>query len=462
MSYDMIRGTSETAGAGWPAYGHTVDSTSFMGVLQRKTGLIFDLPTEAQWENACRAGTTTSLNSGENISDEASDPAMDKLGRYLLARSDEMQDYTTDHGTAKVGSYLPNAWGLYDMHGNVAEWCLDWHRDYGGYESDPVGPTTGARRTIRGGYWYSNARSCRSASRSHCSPSLYEICYGFRVACHLNPGNYVVVDLSGGTTARSYPVRYTDAKPNVNDDTCRTTELWLRRIPKGTFMMGSPEDELGHSSDEELHEVTLTQDFYIGVFEFTQKQWELVAGSNPSDFKGDCRPVENVSYDIIRGTSATGGAGWPEYGYVVDMNSFLGILRNKTGLTFDLPMEAQWEYACRAGTTTAFNSGKNLISLDDKDANMAEVGRYIFNRNDEKGGYVEHTKVGSYRPNAWGLYDMHGNVNEWCLDRQGNTSRAIRGGNWYESAQNCRSANINSSMSEGSDGGYGFRIILLP
>ena len=158
----------------------------------------------------------------------------------------------------------------------------------------------------------------------------------------------------------SYDFR--DGGPNVSNDTCRTTELWLRRIPRGTFTMGSPEDELGRNGDEVQHQVTLTQDYYIGVFEMTQKQYELVTGSNPSDFKGDTRPVECVSYYDLRGTSAEGGAGWPAKGHAVDVNSFFGVLRAKTGLVFDLPTEAQWEYACRAGTTTALNSGKNLTA----------------------------------------------------------------------------------------------------
>ena len=460
VSYDMIRGTSEMAGAGWPAYGHAVDSTSFMGVLQQKTGLMFDLPTEAQWENACRAGTTTSLNSGENITKTLVDPAVNKVGRAMLDYADDMQNCTTIDGTAEVGSFRPNAWGLYDMHGNVAEWCLDWSGDYVGDEIDPTGPTTGSSRIIRGGFWYSVAQNCRSAYRLRNGPSLDVEYLGFRVACHLNPGKYAVVDLSGGIRATNYPVRYTDVPPNVDDDTCRTTELWLRRIPKGTFMMGSPENEFGRYDNEEQQEVTLKQDFYIGVFECTQKQWELVAGSNPSFGKGDCRPVDSVSYDMIRGTSATGGAGWPEYGYVVDMNSFLGILRNKTGLTFDLPMSAQWEYACRAGTTTALNSGKNLTSME-SDANMDEVGRYSYNLNDGKGGYSTHTKVGSYLPNGWGLYDMHGNVQEWCLDRYGDSYRVLRGGAFCDKARLCRSASDNAAPPSNENYYYGFRLFLL-
>ena len=287
---------------------------------------------------------------------------------------------------------------------------------------------------------------------------------------------YAVVDLSGGADAASYPVRYSAVGPDLNDDTCRTTELWLRKIPAGTFMMGSPEDEVGRDTDETQHEVTLTQDYYMGVFECTQKQWELVMGSNPSSYQGDCRPVENVSYNIIRGTGAQAGAGWPTYGHAVDASSFMGKLQAKTGLVFDLPTEAQWEYACRAGTTTALNSGKNLTNTGQDDA-MDEVGRYDYNRSDSKGGYSQHTKVGSYLPNAWGLYDMHGNVYEWCLDwynsSYGTTAvsdpvgpntgsyRVKRGGNWNFNVQNCRSAGRSNSYPSYISN-YGFRVLCLP
>ena len=284
---------------------------------------------------------------------------------------------------------------------------------------------------------------------------------------------YLVVNLNTGAVTSS------TTGPDLSDDTCRTTELWLRRIPKGTFIMGSPEGEVGRYSNETQHQVTLTEDFYIGVFEITQKQYSLIQGSNPSYYKGDTRPVENVSYDTIRGTGSTAGAGWPTYGHAVDSGSFLGKLRAKTGQTFDLPTEAQWEYACRAGTTTALNTGENLTSID-KDSAMAEAGRYNYNQNDGKGRYSSnHTKVGSYLPNDWGLYDMHGNVWEWCLDwyksdlgssavtdpkgPNSGSYRVIRGGSWDNYAQYCRSANrFNYFYPSSYSNGVGFRVVLLP
>ncbi len=283
---------------------------------------------------------------------------------------------------------------------------------------------------------------------------------------------YMVVDLSGGPEAENYPVHYTNEPPNLDDDTCRATELWLRKIEPGTFTMGSPTNELGRYSDETQHEVTLTQMYYIGVFECTQKQWDLVMGEGKplyNHYRGDTRPRELITYNEIR------GSGWPANGHVATSGTFMGILQKKTGLTFDLPTEAEWEYACRAGTATALNSGKNLTDYRIC-PNMAEVGRYHYNCNDGKGGYSEHTKVGSYLPNAWGLYDMHGNVYEWCLDwynssygtaavtdPKGPASgsyRVKRGGYWehYKPyAEYCRSASRDYDPPT-TIGGDGFRV----
>lgn len=300
----------------------------------------------------------------------------------------------------------------------------------------------------------------------------------FQVRIHVSKNFYMVVDLSAGPDATHYPVRYSGTPPDLNDDACRTTQLWLRHINAGKFIMGSPyEERYRHENDMACHEVTITKAIYMGVFECTQRQWELVmgAGNNPAEHKSfdGCRPVERTSHDMIRGSSETAGGGWPQYGHTVDEISFMGNLQAKTGLIFDLPTEAQWEYACRAGTTTTFNSGKDWV-----DDAASEVARYTDNQSDGKGGYSQyHTKVGSYLPNAWGLYDMHGNVWEWCLDRWGaNTQSTLpvedptgpdmgwtgvgRGGSWGSSP--CinwlRSASRIQMNFSGKGGDCGFRI----
>jgi formylglycine-generating enzyme required for sulfatase activity len=282
-------------------------------------------------------------------------------------------------------------------------------------------------------------------------------------------GLYMVVDLAGGPSATSYPVSYLSVVPSGGwTDTYKTTNLVLRKIPAGTFIMGSPTNELGRTDIETQHTVTLTQDFYIGVFEVTQKQWELVMGNNPSCFANATtyasRPVEKVRYYDIRENPTNGAItpNWPQSSQV-HADSFMGKLRAKTGLaTFDLPTESQWEYACRAGTTTALKSGKNLTATGNC-SNMAEVGRYRFNGESGSTKYgetsVETAKVGTYQPNQWGLYDMHGNVLEWCLDWFGRypgtvtdppgvssgSYRVLRGGGWHDFASDCRSAYRDSN-----------------
>lgn len=294
--------------------------------------------------------------------------------------------------------------------------------------------------------------------------------------------DFLAIDVSSGPSSTSYPVSYyqtlEDVPGGANSDTFKTTCILMRRIPKDVFMMGSPSGELGRVDDETQHSVRLTQWFYVGVFEITQKQWERVMGGWPSYFNNeryrDARPVEQVSYYAIRGLSA--GANWPETNNV-DASSFMGKLRLRTGLAFDLPTEAQWEYACRAGTSTALNSGYNLTNTS-LDACMAEVGRYHYN-----GGLwtmydgdtsLGTAKAGSYLPNAWGLYDMHGNVWEWCLDWYGaypgtvsdpkgtasGTDRVIRGGYSGNMASYCRSACRNDSAPDYAAYSVGFRVAL--
>ena len=313
--------------------------------------------------------------------------------------------------------------------------------------------------------------------------SFYEtVTSGFKVKVEAVEMLYMVVDLSGGASAESYPVSYlADVPAGGWTDEYKTTKLVLRKIEPGTFTMGSPSNETGHKGTEDQHQVTLTKAFYIGVFETTHKQYELITGSYPVKDKDgndlqykhvDNNPVAGVSYNDLRGS----GPNWPNNGHGVEANSFFGKLRVRTGrlYTFDLPTEAQWEYACRAETTTALNSGKNL-SATDQCNEMAEVGRYAYNWQDGKGTY--YCAAGSYLPNAWGLYDMHGNMWEWCIDwfqanlgtaavtdPQGPTSqsgtygRVFRGGGFQAEAQDCRSARRSTKAASAADVNTGFRV----
>jgi formylglycine-generating enzyme required for sulfatase activity len=271
-------------------------------------------------------------------------------------------------------------------------------------------------------------------------------------------GEYLVVDLSPGSTASDYPVSYLSAVPDGGwTDEYKTTKLVLRRIPAGTFTMGSPANEFGREADEAQHEVTLTQPFYIGVFEVTQKQWDRVMGTRPSGFTNtnqrDTRPVEQITYYGIRGWSGA-DSGWPTNADV-DADAFMGRLRTRTGRAFDLPTEAQWEYAGRGGASTALNSGREVTDWN-VCTNMSDVGRYWGNGGSGYAvdGLPGTAGVGSYQANPWGLYDIHGNVWEWCLDWHGSYAgtatnprgptsglgRVNRGGGWFDNPPACRAA----------------------
>ena len=316
-------------------------------------------------------------------------------------------------------------------------------------------------------------------------PGFNSTAFTVKMTALVGGAPYMVVDLSGGVDAISYPVSYLSQVPEGGwTDEYKTTKLVLRLIPPGTFMMGSPTDELGRQSNETLHQVTLTRPFYIGIFELTQKQWQLVMESIKGSRKtGDIIPVNGVTYIDIRGS--INGIAWPTHNQV-DANSFMGRLRSKVNMLFDLPTEAQWEYACRAGTSSALNSGKNLTKTGaNRCANLDELAWYY----PRSGNYP--TSVGESQQNSWGLYDMHGNVLEWCLDwEQSNlgsanqtdpkgassgSNRILRGGGYgsgsYESygylgyPQRCRSAARYSYTPSYNCYNYeyfGFRVVCLP
>jgi formylglycine-generating enzyme required for sulfatase activity len=205
--------------------------------------------------------------------------------------------------------------------------------------------------------------------------------------------------------------------------------MTFRLIPAGTFVMGSLSDELGHITDEAQYTVTITESYYMQTTEVTQGQWKAVMGSNPSHFDScglNC-PVEKVSWD--------------------DCQTFISALNAKGEGSYTLPTEAQWEYAARAGSNKAFTNGG--ISNTITDSNLDIMGWYDSNSNS-----TPHA-VAQKQANAWGLFDMHGNVWEWCHDwydtyptisvtnpggPSTGSSRVFRGGAWNKYAEKCRSA----------------------
>lgn len=201
-------------------------------------------------------------------------------------------------------------------------------------------------------------------------------------------------------------------------ENAKNINLAMVYIPAGKFMMGSDETD----NEQPIHKVIINQPFYMGKYPITQAQWQAVMGNNPSSFKGDNRPVEDVSWD--------------------DAVKFCEKLSNLTNKTYRLPSEAEWEYACRAGTTTPFYFGETITT------DLANYdGNYTYGCG-PKGKYREQTtEVGIFPPNAFGLYDMHGNVWEWCADnwhdnyenaptdgsvwKNSNKKRVLRGGSWF-------------------------------
>ena len=329
----------------------------------------------------------------------------------------------------------------------------------------PTGQLGGAGRSADCSQLYAlqfyTARCKHSALRAPCSqrftpesgalrPTLMPEASFFKVEVSMpsvdcsddpNADNYMIVDLQHAGS-----VSYLSQSPvNGWSDEYKTTKMVLRRIEPGSFKMGDGDYDGGNST----HEMIITKPYYIGVFEVTQFQYSLIMGRNPSSLIGDLRPVDSVSWGVVRGASYV--YDWPSV-KCVDGDTFIGRLQALTSKGFDLPTEVQWEYACRAGTTSLFNNGGS------SEYDLSVLGRWWGNMDDGNGGYSNgHITVGTYKPNAWGLYDMHGNVSEWCLDwkedlkgltascidREGPISsgfgRVVRGGNWVYISSGCTS-----------------------
>ncbi|NES71743.1 MAG: formylglycine-generating enzyme family protein, partial [Okeania sp. SIO2D1] len=244
-----------------------------------------------------------------------------------------------------------------------------------------------------------------------------------------------------------------EGKAEVMTENFNGVSLEMVKIPAGRFLMGSPETEAKRIDWESPQHNVDVSEFFMGKYPVTQAQWEAVMGNNPSHFKGANRPVENVSWN--------------------DATEFCQKLSQITGKKYSLPSESQWEYACRARITTPFYFGETITSeLVNYDGNYPYAGA-------PKGKYREETTdVGIFPPNSFGLYDMHGNIQEWCQDvwhdnyegaptdasaweTGGNSSkfRLLRGGSWTNNSRNCRSAGRYIHGADIFINGWGFRIV---
>lgn len=393
------------------------DATNYCVLLTRKEkqagrlppGYEFRLPTEAEWEYASRAGSSNRFSFGD-------DPELNELKSYAW--------YSDNSGntTHPVGTKLPNAWGLYDMHGNVAEWCTDF---YGSLPersmTDPTGPRYGEKRVIRGGSFSDEGKYCRSATRFADWSTNAITNVGFRVA--LAPLR--------APASRTGPAL-----------------VWIN---SGEFLMGSPHSELDRQEDESPRtQVSLSQGFFMGRYEITQAEYEAVMGSNPSrNLSYDNLPVDNVTwYDALQFCRK-----------LTELERAAGRL--PAGHFYRLPTEAEWEYAVRAGSTNRLFFGH--------ESDYAELESYGWLLS----GETTH-QVGAKLPNPWGLYDIYGNVWEWCMDdyidyagghavdpvaTQGET-KVMRGGSSFEAAEFCRSACRMNGQPEVGYQDVGFRVVL--
>ncbi len=526
----------------------------------------YRLPTEAEWEYACRAGTMTAYNSGTQNTSCTDDPNLDPLAWYFN---------TASRKTHPVGQKQGNAWNLFDMHGNVAEWCWDWfNHSYPSYPvTDPTGWADPGLKAYRGGDWGDAALYCRSARRDGDIPFLHGNCLGFRpvrfapdqdadVLLDLRmpgsiygPGDvfwltldienngpslpeaqlYLLLDIGTGDywcypnweqyppdldwVDINLPVEFAGTLQVIPEFTWPPAgEFWGARfwvavldedvlvsnvemvefgwwmgsvpegfvlVPDGSFTMGSPDVELCQDFDENQYQVTLTRSFFIQKTEVTQEQWMAVFGTNPSRHAGcDQCPVELVTwYDCVIYCNSLSVAQGLRPAYYCDKSftiMFDGVPRVTDGPVYwdrnaegyRLPTEAEWEYTCRAGTETAYNSGAQNTSCAN-DPNLDPLAWYYHNSKEDF--FPESHPVGLKQANAWDIYDMHGNVWEWCWDNFGAypsypvtnpTGPAdelglgcpvIRGGGWNYEAACCRAANRADRGPSAFSDGLGFR-----
>ena len=412
-------------GDNYPAYNISWnDCQEFITKLNQLTGLKFRLPTEAEWEYAARGGnkaTTQTLYSGSNT--------IGDVAWY--------DDGNSSSSAQIVAGKKANALGLYDMSGNLFEWCNDWYGSYNSSpQTDPTGPSSGSDRVLlRGGSWYNSATICRVAYRHTSSVTIRTCNSGMRL---------VLVE----------PLPEPEPKPEETKAvTANGVTFKMIKVEAGTFTMGATAEQTGAYSDESpTHQVTLTKDYYMGETEVTQALWYAVMG-------------QKTTSDGVQWSSEYGlGDNYPAYDISWnDCQEFITKLNQLTGLTFRLPTEAEWEYAARGGnkaTTQTLYSGSNTIG---------DVAWYDGNSS------LSTQIVAGKKANALGLYDMSGNLLEWCNDWYGSYSsgaqtdptgpssgsyRVLRGGCWYSIATGCRVAYRSDSSVASRGYNFGMRLAL--
>jgi formylglycine-generating enzyme required for sulfatase activity/serine/threonine protein kinase len=502
------------------------DAVAYCDWLSEQENVKYRLPTEAEWEYACRAGTTTQYFFGD-------DPA--ELEKYAW------YDKNSDTSMKAVGTKLPNAFGLFDMHGNGGEWC----RDFCGYDSyepgpasDPVGPATGHSHMLRGGSFIDVAAECRLALRNFGNSSGRFSFYGFRVVREVAP----VVATKQANAAPHLPAavlspavapfdaagakahQQTWAK-HLGIEVVRPNSVGQQMvlIPPGEFLMGSTDSQVEaaltvaaefklnqatmdriRNAERPQHKVVLSQPFLMSATEVTIGQFGrfvAAAGHVTEAERYGCG--NSASTTVETAPERTNAVRWnaPEHDpkddsavtqvswndacaycnwlseneqlrrcYRLDVRGRWTLVPDADG--YRLPTEAEWEFACRAGTQTQYSFGDDVL----------ELGEYGWSNADARHN-PRHT-VALRRANAFGLMDMHGNVSEWCQDcldpnwysksptvdplapippssepTTFSSWHVLRGGNWYDFPTSSRSAARFSSAPSCRDRTTGFRIV---
>jgi formylglycine-generating enzyme required for sulfatase activity len=378
------------------------DAKVFCKWLSEQTGQFFRLPTEAEWEYACRAGTT---------------------GDY----ADDIEEMAWFNATSEglphpVARKKPNAWGLYDMHGNVREWCEDTY--YWNYKNAPVDGSAdmipdvpadvASRRALRGGSCCSPKESCRSSSRYGVYRFFRQCNTGFRIVRCSKPATAKTNRLASGAKKSRKPSSTGAAHPAKLTLTVGEIDFNLIRIDPGIFIMGSEHnyvDQYNWTYELPQHKVTIDYGYYIGSTEVTLEQFDLFVAETgyvtDAEKEGWIFNSDNKKgwHDIIcqdwcfPGFIQTEDEPVTHIGWY-DAIAFCQWLSEKTGRDVRLPTEAEWEYACRAGTT------------GDYAGNLGEMAWCHWTTDT----LFRTHPVALKKPNPWGLYDMHGNVWEWVQD----------------------------------------------
>ncbi|MDR2149612.1 MAG: SUMF1/EgtB/PvdO family nonheme iron enzyme [Spirochaetaceae bacterium] len=450
----------------------------------------YRLPTEAEWEYAARAGTTGPFSTGDTITTDQ-------------ANYNGYYPYTGEKGlyrtqTTPVKTFEANPWGLFDVHGNVWEWCWDWHgfypRDTQLMLIDPLNNKSASYRIYRGGSWGSSGANIRSANRSNkgeYTPSTRNSYIGFRLVLpvplklveqeseqekpQITPVQEHKQQESQPQIVKAEPELRVPQEPEPNSGAAEPeetapaipSELHFLLIEAGTFVMGSPDYEEGRYKDEgPQHQVTISRPFYMSTTEINQREWMEIMETNPSQFKGDDLPVEQVSwFDALEYCNRRSALEDLNPVYTIDKDNNT-VICDWTANGYRLPTEAEWEYAARGGALRK----KNYAYSGSSDVNR--VAWYAENSN-----AMTHP-VGMKQANELGLYDMSGNVWEWCWDYydwypteaqvdpvgpEKSLYRVLRGGGWSEPADGVRSATRGGNMpdvhGDGGTTGGGFRIL---